>query len=72
MTDRYIVSWAVHYDTPEHPGMYEARMFHNNIPQDTVCINHTLEHIRQAIESDRFIKMLPFDGDPPTLVEVWI
>ena len=52
--------------------MYEARMFHNNIPQDTVYINHTLEHIRQAINSDQFIKMLPFDGDPPTLVEVWI
>ena len=52
--------------------MYEARMFHNDQPQETVCINHTLEHIRQAINSDQYIKMLPFDGDPPTLVEVWI
>ena len=72
MSDPFLRSWAIRFDTTDYPGKYIARLFHNEEVQDSVVVSKDLEVIRDFMRQLGLVSIQPTPGDEKNLIEVWI
>lgn len=72
INDPRLPMWNLFNSPTDFPGMYVARLFYNDEPQDKVLICEDLAELRKIMINKGLARLERHDSDPAQFIETWL
>lgn len=76
--DDYLNIWVVYNSPIDYPGLYVARLFHNDVPSNTVLTGFKIDEVRSKLLGSGIynkcdlIRFEKNESDDQHIVETWL